>query len=143
MKVATRIAGAFVAVRSDIASHATRKGMVARLAVGLLLAAFALMAWLGISPLVAAAFLVMFGLANGLITISRGAVPLVLFGPVGYGATIGRIAGPWLVMQAIAPLVLAFVAERVSDPAALALIAGLALVSFACLVALRAPKPVA
>jgi hypothetical protein len=98
------------------------------------------MASLGVSPLVAASFMVMFGMANGLITISRGAVPLVLFGPVGYGATIGRIAGPWLVMQAIAPLVLAFVIERTSDPAALALVAGLAIVSFVCLVILRAPK---
>ena len=114
--------------------------VIARLAVGLLLAAFALMASLGISPLVAASFMMMFGIANGLITIARGAVPLVLFGPVGYGATIGRIAGPWLVMQAIAPLVLAFVIERTSDPAALALIAGLALVSFVCLTVLRAPK---
>ena len=114
--------------------------VVARLAVGILLLAFALMAWLGVSALVAAAFMVMFGMANGLITISRGAVPLVLFGPVGYGATIGRIAGPWLVMQAIAPLVLAFVAERTSDPAALALVASLALVSFVCLVILRPLK---
>ncbi len=114
--------------------------MVARFAVGVLLLAFALMAWLGVSPLVAAAFMVMFGTANGLITIARGAVPLVLFGPVGYGALIGRIAGPWLVMQAIAPLVLAFVAERASDPAALGLVASLALVSFACLAMLRPPK---
>jgi MFS family permease len=115
--------------------------VVARLAVGILLAAFALMASLGVSPLVAASFMVMFGVANGLITIARGAVPLVLFGPVGYGATIGRIAGPWLVMQAIAPLVLAFVIERTSDPAALAMVAGLALVSFVCLAILRAPRP--
>jgi MFS family permease len=115
--------------------------VVARLAVGILLAAFALMAWLGVSPLVAACFMMMFGMANGLITIARGAVPLVLFGPVGYGATIGRIAGPWLVMQAIAPLVLAFVIERTSDPAALALVAGLALVSFISLVMLRPPRP--
>jgi MFS family permease len=114
--------------------------VIARLAVGILLAAFTLMAWLGVSPLVAACFMVMFGMANGLITIARGAVPLVLFGPVGYGATIGRIAGPWLVMQAIAPLVLAFVIERTSDPAALAMVAGLALVSFGCLVILRAPR---
>ena len=114
--------------------------LVARLAVGILLAAFALIALLGVSALVAAVFMVMFGIANGLITIARGAVPLVLFGPVGYGALIGRIAGPWLVMQAIAPLVLAFVAERASDPAVLALVAMLALVSFVCLVALRPPK---
>jgi hypothetical protein len=115
--------------------------VVARFAVALLLAAFALMAWLGVAALIAAAFMVMFGMANGLITIARGAVPLVLFGPVGYGATMGRIAGPWLVMQAIAPLVLAFVAERISDPTALALVASLALVSFVCLLVLRAPKP--
>ncbi len=114
--------------------------MVARFAVGVLLLAFALMAWLGVSPWVAAAFMVMFGTANGLITIARGAVPLVLFGPVGYGALIGRIAGPWLVMQAIAPLVLAFVAERASDPAALMLVASLALVSFVCLAILRPPR---
>jgi MFS family permease len=114
--------------------------MVARFAVGVLLLAFALMGWLGVSPLVAAAFMVMFGTANGLITIARGAVPLVLFGPAGYGALIGRIAGPWLVMQAIAPLVLAFVVERASDKAALALVASLALVSFVCLAILRPPR---
>ena len=114
--------------------------VVARLAVAILLTAFALIAFLGLSALVAALFMVMFGIANGLITIARGAVPLVLFGPVGYGALIGRIAGPWLVMQAIAPLVLAFVAERASDPAVLALVAMLALVSLICLVVLRPPK---
>ena len=115
--------------------------VVARFAVAILLTAFALIAVLGVSALVAALFMVMFGIANGLITIARGAVPLVLFGPVGYGALIGRIAGPWLVMQAIAPLVLAFVAERASDSAVLALVAMLALVSFICLVVLRPPKP--
>ena len=113
---------------------------IARLAVGLLLAAFALLALLGVSVPVAAVFMVMFGMANGLITIARGTVPLALFGPVGYGALIGRIAGPCLVMQAMAPLVLAFVAERASDPAALALTAALALMALLCLALLRPPK---
>jgi MFS family permease len=112
---------------------------IARLAVGLLLAAFVLLALLGVSVPVAAAFMVMFGMANGLITIARGTVPLALFGPVGYGTLIGRIAGPCLVMQAMAPLVLAFIAERASDPAALALAAVLALVAFVCLALLRPP----
>jgi MFS family permease len=116
--------------------------VVARLSVAMLLAAFALIAWLGLSAPVAAAFMVMFGMANGLITITRGTVPLVLFGPVGYGALIGRIAGPGLVMQSIAPLVLAFVVERASDPAALALVAMLVVVSFVCLAILRAPSSV-
>lgn len=113
---------------------------VARFAVAVLLVAFVLLAWLGVSVAIAAAFVVMFGIANGLITIARGTVPLSLFGPAGYGALIGRIAGPCLVMQAIAPLVLAFVAERTSDPAALALVALLALVAFVGLAILRRPK---
>ena len=54
----------------------------------------------------------MFGMCNGLITIARGAVPLALFGAAGYGHLMGRIALPFLMIQAIAPLVLAFVAER-------------------------------
>ena len=85
-------------------------------------------------------FAVMFGMANGLITIARGAVPLALFGAAGYGHIVGRIGGPFLIMQAIAPLVLAFVAERASDPAVLAAAAGAALISFIGLAAIRKPK---
>ena len=114
--------------------------VVARFAVGLLLAAFALMALFGVSVPVAAAFMMMFGMANGLITIARGTVPLALFGAGGYGALIGRIAGPCLVMQAMAPLVLAFVAERASDLCA-GVVAALALVASPVLLALRRPVP--
>jgi hypothetical protein len=112
---------------------------VARFAVGMLLAAFALVALFGISVAIAATFALMFGMANGLITIARGAVPLALFGPGGYGHLMGRIGGPFLVMQAVAPLVLAFVAERTSDPAVLAVVAAFALLSFIGLVAIRRP----
>ncbi len=113
---------------------------VAQFAVGMLLVAFALLALLGLSVSAAAMFVVMFGMANGLITISRGAVPLALFGAAGYGHIVGRIGGPFLIMQAIAPLVLAFVAERASDPAVLAAAAGAALISFIGLVAIRKPR---
>jgi len=113
--------------------------MVARGAVAMLLAAFALMALFGSSVATAAAFMVMFGMANGLLTIARGTVPLALFGAAGYGALIGRIALPFLLMQAIAPLVLAFVAERTSDPVVLATTAALALIAFVCFVTLRRP----
>ena len=57
-------------------------------------------------------FAIMFGAANGLITITRGAVPLALFGAAGYGRLLGRIAKPFQIMQALAPVVLAFVVER-------------------------------
>jgi hypothetical protein len=42
-------------------------------------------------------------------------------------------------MQAAGPLVLAFVAERFSDPAALALIATFALAALLCFAAIRRP----
>jgi MFS family permease len=103
-----------------------------RFAVGLLVTSFALLGLLGFSTPVAVLFAIMFGVANGLVTIARGAVPLALFGPVGYGGIVGRIAGPALVITAIAPVVVAFVAERASDPAALALAAGFASLSLVC-----------
>jgi hypothetical protein len=112
---------------------------VARFAVGMLLVGCALFALFGISMVVAATFMVMFGMANGLITIARGAVPLALFGPAGYGHIMGRIGGAFLVMQASAPLALAFAAERSSDATVLAIVAGFALISFVGLVAMRRP----
>jgi hypothetical protein len=83
---------------------------------------------------------VMFGAANGLLTIARGTLPLALFGAAGYGRLIGRIAGPFLVIQAVAPLVLAIVSERYSDAAALAVTAAFALTALACLALIRRPK---
>src|SRR4029079_13477217 len=112
---------------------------IGRFSVALLIAAFALLAALGISASTAAAFALMFGAANGLITISRGALPLALFGAEGYGRMIGRISGPWLLMQSVAPLVMAFVAERASDAVALAFAAGFALVALTCFAAIRRP----
>ena len=112
---------------------------IARFAIGLLLFAFVLLALLGVPAPIAAAFAILFGLANGLMTISRGTVPLALFGPSGYGGVIGRIAGPSLVLQAAAPLVIAFAAERASDAFALAIIAGMAALSLAAFLAVRRP----
>jgi MFS family permease len=111
-----------------------------RFAVGLLLVAFALLGSFGISVVVAAAFLMMFGAANGLVTIARGTVPLALFGAAGYGQIVGRIAGPALIIQSAAPLLLAYVIERASDRAALALAAAFALVALACFALVRRPR---
>jgi MFS family permease len=113
---------------------------IARFAIGLLVIAFALMAIAGLSVAVAATFAIMFGVANGLVTIARGTVPLTLFGAAGYGKLIGRIAGPSLMMQALAPVVLAFVAERTSDSAALAVVATLAVIALISFLAVRPPR---
>jgi MFS family permease len=113
---------------------------VARFAIGLLVAAFIILAAVGVSPPAAAVFAALFGISNGLITIARGTVPLALFGAVGYGHVVGRIAGPSLMMQAAAPLVLAVVAERLSDPAALSFVAALTVIALACFAAIRRPR---
>jgi MFS family permease len=64
------------------------------------------------------AFAVSYGVSNGVLTISRGVLPLYLWGPEGYAARIGRLALPSLLTQAVAPtlatpLVLAFPASQV------------------------------
>jgi len=110
---------------------------IARFAVGLLVAAFALLALLHFSAPVAASFAVMYGMANGLMTIARGTVPLALFGAAGYGRLVGRIGGPFLVVQAVAPVVLSYVAERASDAAGLALVAAFAAGALLCFAAIR------
>jgi hypothetical protein len=113
--------------------------LIGRAAVSLLVAAFALLALFGISVPLAAAFALMFGAANGLVTITRGALPLALFGADGYGRLMGRISGFSLVMQSAAPLVMAFAVERASDATALALAAGFAIVALACFAVVRRP----
>jgi hypothetical protein len=67
-------------------------------------------------------------------------VPLALFGPVGYGRIMGRIAGPALVMQSAAPFVFAFVAERYSDTGALAVTALVGCLSLAAFFSIRRPR---
>jgi hypothetical protein len=112
---------------------------VVRFALSALLCAFAMLLLFGISTPLAAAFALMFGGANGLVTITRGAVPLALFGASGYGRLMGRLAGPFLLMQAAAPLVMAFVVERTTDSAALAVAAGFAAVALVCFILIRRP----
>lgn len=112
---------------------------IARFALTTFLSAFLMLILLGISVHTAAAFALMFGGANGLITITRGAVPLALFGAAGYGRLMGRLAGPFLVVQAAAPFVMAFMIERTSDFGALSLAAAFASTALICFVLIRRP----
>ena len=112
---------------------------IVRFALSALLCAFVMLAVLGVSVPVAAAFALMFGGANGLVTITRGAVPLALFGPAGYGRLMGRLAGPFLLVQSAAPLIMAFVIEKTSDAAALGLAACFAAIALICFVVIRKP----
>lgn len=119
-----------------VARH-THPLWVARFAVSLLVAAFVMLLLVDFSAAIAAVFAVMYGMANGLMTISRGTVPLALFGASGYGRLVGRIAGPFLVVQSMAPVVMSYVDDRVSDTAGLALAAAFAAFALACFAAIR------
>ena len=113
---------------------------IARGAVGLLVAAFVLLALLPFSAALAAIFAIMFGTANGLLTIARGTVPLALFGASSYGRLMGRIGGPFLVVQAVAPVMVTFVADHASDAIGLALVAAFAAIAFVCFALIRQPS---
>lgn len=113
---------------------------IARGAVALMAFAFAMLSVAGASPVAAALFAVAFGAANGVMTIARGALPLLMFGPAGYGRVIGRIARPALFVQAMAPFVVASAFERFSDQVVLeAGIVG-ALLALACFMAINVPR---
>ena len=64
--------------------------------------AFAGPGWVELAALL---FVLGYGASNGILTISRGTLPLHLFGPVGYAVRIGRLALPVMLAQAAAPLV--------------------------------------
>jgi MFS family permease len=85
---------------------------VGRIAIGILPPALVLLL-VGTSslPLVVAFTLIM-GASQGVITIVRGALPLALFGASAYGAVLGLIATPVLVVNAAAPTVFAWIVER-------------------------------
>ena len=85
---------------------------VGRIAVGVLPPSLLLLlAGTGSLPLIVA-FTLLMGASQGVITIVRGAVPLGLFGAKGYGAVLGVIATPVLVVNAASPTVFAWIVDR-------------------------------
>ncbi len=48
-------------------------------------------------------FALLHGAGNGMLTIAKGTLPLVLFGPQGYGARQGWLSAPGMLLQALAP----------------------------------------
>ena len=61
----------------------------------------------------AAVFTLLHGAGNGILTIAKGTLPLVLFGPAGYGARQGLMMVPARVAQAFAPVLFGMALDRV------------------------------
>ncbi|HMN64588.1 MAG TPA: MFS transporter [Burkholderiaceae bacterium] len=120
---------------------------VALPSIALMPIAFVAALALPVQPWAAGLFVMLYGCANGLMTIVRGTLPLAVFGSRGYGELLGRIAGPGLLAAAAAPVTLSALVEAAGPRAGLALLAACAfgaLVSIAAVVRLvrrAAPLP--
>jgi predicted MFS family arabinose efflux permease len=80
----------------------------------------------------AAAFALLHGAGNGILTIARGTLPLAIFGPENYAYRLGLIGAPSRICQALAPLGFGLLIE----PMGRGVVAVSSLLSLAALVAL-------
>ncbi len=94
-------------------------------------------------PVAAPIFAGLHGGGSGLLSISRGALPLALFGPAGYGRRQGLIAGPSNIAVAAAPLIVGLSLDLVGAAAVLLVTTLLALAATLALLVLRAPPQLA
>jgi hypothetical protein len=82
-------------------------------------------------------FTLLYGAGNGLLTITRGTLPLVLFDHRTYGAFVGRLVAPGFLLSACAPVVYAAIMDAYGAAAALWLSVVVAALVFAASLALR------
>jgi predicted MFS family arabinose efflux permease len=94
-----------------------------------------LLLWYGAPA--AALFGLLHGAGNGILTIAKGTLPLVMFGPLGYGQRQGLLMVPARIAQALAPWLFGLALDR-WGVGALGLSMAIGLVSLAALLALPA-----
>jgi MFS family permease len=84
-------------------------------------------------------FAALYGFSNGILTIVRGTVPAELYGRVGYGALLGKLARPAFIAKAVAPVMFSLaVAAGLARGGAILALAGCSAISLAAyLVAIR------
>jgi len=93
-------------------------------------------AWMVFGPVAGPLFAMLHGAGNGILTIAKGTLPLVYFGPLGYGQRQGLIMAPSRVAQALAPLLFGACFQRWGT-GALWLSGGLSLSALGVLLYLR------
>jgi predicted MFS family arabinose efflux permease len=84
----------------------------------------------------AAAFALLHGAGNGILTIARGTLPLSIFGPENYAYRLGLIGAPSRICQALAPLGFGLLIDPMGRWV-VAVSAGLSLAALIALLALR------
>lgn len=142
----------WVATTRDIGQSAARLAEVASggrlhpldltvLACALLPLTLAVLPFAGVSVAAAFVFAVGGGMGNGLVTVARGALPLVLFDPTVYGALTGRLGAPAFWASALAPVSVAAVLDRWGATGAIVALAVPAIAAAAAALALRLRFP--
>jgi predicted MFS family arabinose efflux permease len=84
----------------------------------------------------AAAFALLHGAGNGILTIARGTLPLTIFGPENYAYRLGLIGAPSRICQALAPLAFGLLIEPMGR-VVVVVSAGLSLAALLSLMALH------
>ena len=87
----------------------------------------------------AAAFTLLHGAGNGILTIARGTLPLAIFGPENYAYRLGVIGAPSRICQAFAPLVFGFLIDGLGRGVVM-VSAGLSLSALVALMLLKAER---
>ena len=90
----------------------------------------------GLSSAAAISFAAFYGAGQGLTYIVRGAIPLHLFGPVGYGRITGRLNSVRLIFSALAPFGFAWCVDWLGEIEAIGVLIASAALSFGALLAL-------
>ena len=78
-----------------------------------------------------------FGASNGVFTISKGTLPLQIFGARGYAVRVGLLARPAMIASAIAPTLLAPLVAALPAIWVVVLLGTLGMAAFGCLLMLR------
>jgi hypothetical protein len=120
---------------------AGRIGVLTRARLGaLLFPAGALVLGFG-GPASALIFAVLYGMSNGILTVNRGTLPMLVLGPQGYAALLGWLALPVLLAQAAAPPLSAPLVEALAANMVLLLAGGVAFGAALLLLPLRLWQP--
>lgn len=93
--------------------------------------------WSGAHVAAAITFAFVYGAGNGILSITRGTLPLVLFDVHTYGAFVGKLLVPSFLVSAIAPLAFAAAIERFGGVGALYLSTAIAAVILAASIGLK------
>lgn len=130
--------GQFAARLTDVILGSRLHPLTLNLAAGVALPLCFLLALLPQDKLyTAAAYTLLYGACNGLMTITRGTLPLALFDFRSYGTLVGALLIPSFLLTAAAPIAYAFIIEAQGARAAMAVSAILAAIIAAGALILR------